>query len=192
MGSNYREIISDQIIMSNQITLCPCGSKKQFAECCQPIHQSAASATHPEQIMRARYSAHVLGLVDFVVATYHPRCEAEQHREAIADSVHSKWLGLQVINSEIADNGEGFVEFRAMYQDGKDQYTLHERSRFLQKTVNGELQWFYIDGDYPENHTAEETAETPPAIQPAVSTKTIGRNDPCTCGSGKKFKKCCG
>jgi len=20
----------------------------------------------------------------------------------------------------------------------------------------------------------------------------IGRNDPCTCGSGKKFKKCCG
>ncbi len=25
----------------------------------------------------------------------------------------------------------------------------------------------------------------------AVSNK-VGRNDPCTCGSGKKYKKCCG
>ncbi|MDD4874346.1 MAG: SEC-C metal-binding domain-containing protein, partial [Dehalococcoidales bacterium] len=27
---------------------------------------------------------------------------------------------------------------------------------------------------------------------PKVQGKTIGRNDPCPCGSGKKFKKCCG
>ena len=33
------------------------------------------------------------------------------------------------------------------------------------------------------------TDDYPPA--PAVSTK-IGRNDPCPCGSGKKYKKCCG
>jgi len=26
----------------------------------------------------------------------------------------------------------------------------------------------------------------------AVSDKTVGRNDPCPCGSGKKYKKCCG
>ena len=25
-----------------------------------------------------------------------------------------------------------------------------------------------------------------------VSSKVVGRNDPCTCGSGKKYKKCCG
>ena len=24
-----------------------------------------------------------------------------------------------------------------------------------------------------------------------LKTKHIGRNDPCPCGSGKKFKKCC-
>ncbi|MEW6066865.1 MAG: preprotein translocase subunit SecA [Nitrospirota bacterium] len=29
-------------------------------------------------------------------------------------------------------------------------------------------------------------------IQPARRDKKIGRNDPCPCGSGKKFKKCCG
>jgi len=26
---------------------------------------------------------------------------------------------------------------------------------------------------------------------PAAANK-VGRNDPCPCGSGKKFKKCCG
>lgn len=35
-------------------------------------------------------------------------------------------------------------------------------------------------------HTAPQ-----PAGQPA-QTKTVGRNDPCPCGSGKKYKKCCG
>ena len=27
--------------------------------------------------------------------------------------------------------------------------------------------------------------------QPIKSNKTVGRNEPCPCGSGKKFKKCC-
>lgn len=31
------------------------------------------------------------------------------------------------------------------------------------------------------------------AIQPIVrNAPKIGRNDPCICGSGKKYKKCCG
>ena len=28
--------------------------------------------------------------------------------------------------------------------------------------------------------------------KPAQSTKKVGRNDPCPCGSGKKYKDCCG
>jgi preprotein translocase subunit SecA len=28
--------------------------------------------------------------------------------------------------------------------------------------------------------------------KPIVNKDTVGRNDPCTCGSGKKYKKCCG
>jgi len=39
---------------------------------------------------------------------------------------------------------------------------------------------------FPEESNAGEDAPAPPA-----STK-IGRNDPCPCGSGKKYKKCCG
>ncbi|EOX3103618.1 SEC-C metal-binding domain-containing protein, partial [Vibrio cholerae] len=46
---------------------------------------------------------------------------------------------------------------------------LEERSRFLKENNC----WFYIDGEFPA------------AIKQ-------GRNDPCACGSGKKYKKCCG
>ena len=34
--------------------------------------------------------------------------------------------------------------------------------------------------------------DTPTAINPKYIGKTIGRNEPCLCGSGKKYKKCCG
>jgi len=41
-----------------------------------------------------------------------------------------------------------------------------------------------------ENQPAEEVA--PGKLQPVRVGKKIGRNDPCPCGSGKKYKKCCG
>ncbi|ODA35982.1 hypothetical protein A8L45_02385 [Veronia pacifica] len=124
--------------------------------------------------MRARYAAHELGLVDFVVSTYHPSCQAEQHRQGIEDSIKSDWLGLQVINSSIDESGkQGYVEFKAHYSDQGQQFCLHEKSRFLLENVNNKPLWFYIDGVFP-------------------GTIKAGRNDPCPCGSGKKFKKCCG
>jgi len=67
-----------------------------------------------------------------------------------------------------SSDSEGVVEFAADYQGGQ----LHERSRFLKE----EGKWFYLNGD----------------ILPPVTAAKVGRNDPCPCGSGKKFKKCCG
>ncbi|MEC6795805.1 YchJ family metal-binding protein [Photobacterium sp. S4TG1] len=174
--------------MSKHHNECPCGSQKLLVECCKPIHLNHASATHPEQLMRARYSAHVLGLVDFVVQTYHSSCEAEHHREAIAESINLTWLGLEVMNSEIAANGQGFVEFKACYKEAGEEYILQERSRFVQESINGQQYWFYIDGEYPQPPPSEQ----PSAPKPVTTAKTVGRNDPCLCGSGKKYKKCCG
>ena len=42
----------------------------------------------------------------------------------------------------------------------------------------------------PEDISDIERALSPPA--PVTAAPKIGRNDPCPCGSGKKFKKCCG
>lgn len=123
--------------------------------------------------MRARYSAHVVGLVDFIVSTYHPSCNAETDREAIADSVNSNWKRLQVIK---IDNGstenEGYVHFKAFLEEQGKELCLEERSRFVKE----DGLWFYIDGEFPQHN----------------QTLKLGRNDPCICGSGKKYKKCCG
>ena len=38
-----------------------------------------------------------------------------------------------------------------------------------------------------------DEAPRPPPVEPIHrASKDIGRNDPCPCGSGKKYKKCCG
>ncbi len=164
------------------ITICPCHSGKTYQECCEPVHQDAHAATLPEQLMRARYSAHVLGLVDFVVDTYHASCHAEKQRDAIAESINSDWVKLDVHSSEDgASSDEGYVTFSAYFnQDGK-QLCLTERSRFVRE----QGQWFYIDGTFPEQSLDER-------LNQPINALKVGRNDPCICGSGKKFKKCCG
>ncbi len=124
--------------------------------------------------MRARYSAHVVGLVDFVVNTYNPSCGAESERKAIADSVQSDWQRLEVVNTQVGSHSdEGFVHFKAYFKQDGEEYCLEERSRFVRE--NG--LWYYIDGVFP---------------QQAPQQTKVGRNDPCICGSGKKYKKCCG
>ncbi|EGU38113.1 hypothetical protein VII00023_19294 [Vibrio ichthyoenteri ATCC 700023] len=164
---------------------CPCGNPINYEQCCQPVHLDHHQAQTPEQLMRARYSAHVKGLVDFVVATYHPSCEAEAQREAIADSVNSHWLSLEVLGSEAGHNQEeGFVTFQAYFEQEEQEFCLEERSRFVREN---DL-WYYIDGEYAEQ---DEEPQDERLSQPIKSLK-VGRNDPCICGSGKKFKKCCG
>jgi len=53
--------------------------------------------------------------------------------------------------------------------------------------------WKYtieLDPDKPENITDLEILLNWP--KPTEAEKKVGRNDPCPCGSGKKYKKCCG
>ncbi|MFT6732935.1 MAG: SWIM/SEC-C metal-binding protein [Polaribacter sp.] len=53
--------------------------------------------------------------------------------------------------------------------------------------------WFgnvVIDADNDEN--IKDLGYLQDQAVVTVKTKNIGRNDPCSCGSGKKFKKCCG
>ncbi|MGY3569276.1 YchJ family protein [Vibrio paucivorans] len=167
------------------MTQCACNSGKNYQDCCQPIHTNHANAATPEQLMRSRYCAHVHGLVDFVVATYHPSCHAEEQRDDIAQSIDSDWKGLEVTSVEPGSHSdEGYVTFKAYFTDAGKEYCLEERSRFVRE--NG--LWFYIDGTFPE----EQPPQPDVRLQQPVSSLKIGRNDPCICGSGKKFKKCCG
>ena len=61
--------------------------------------------------------------------------------------------------------------------------------------LTAKAKWLYTlpewDGVLPEE-TRTEITRTWRADHQAVSKKTVGRNDPCPCGSGKKYKNCCG
>jgi SWIM/SEC-C metal-binding protein len=53
--------------------------------------------------------------------------------------------------------------------------------------------WKYtieLEPDKPEDITDLEILLNPP--KPKIAEEKVGRNEPCSCGSGKKYKKCCG
>ena len=146
---------------------CPCGSGLDYAACCAPLHDGQRSAQSPLELMRSRYSAYALGKGRYLVDTTLAEKRHEEDAALIEEHArHTRWLKLEIIAS--GEEGDtGMVEFKAYYTEGGSIGVLHERSRFLR--VGG--LWYYADGKLFEGK--------------------IGRNDPCPCGSGKKFKKCC-
>ena len=149
---------------------CCCKSGKKSEACCDP-YLSGQSIPAPEQLMRSRYAAFFCGNVDYLIATRDPEYLGLNDRKELTDACrNTKWLGLIVIKTDDSQlsQGIGFVEFAAFYdQNGPGQ--IHENSRF----VNRDGRWYYCDGQM-----------LPPLVW--------GRNQPCWCGSHKKFKKCHG
>ena len=149
---------------------CPCGNPKTFGECCGPYIQGKRPAPTAEALMRSRYTAYCTKNINYLLKTQHPKHQKLNSRQQIATTAQTtNWAGLTVIDREQgqATDTTGIVEFVALYRVGNSVAQLHERSRFL-KEGN---QWFYTDGD----------------ILPPFQPK---RNEPCWCGSGKKFKHC--
>ena len=148
--------------------LCPCGSGKQYSVCCQPFLNRQILPATPEALMRSRYTAYVRQDADYLIATWHPSCHPQQfHATLVQSFAGARWLSLQIIAAEeTGDKSEGYVTFFARFSENQRESFIHERSRFIQE----EKRWYYIDGTFPET----------------------GRNDRCPCGTGKKFKKCCG
>jgi SEC-C motif-containing protein len=158
---------------------CHCGSGQTYSTCCAPYVTGAELAPTAEALMRSRYSAYVEHAVDYLGETLHPAHRADWDREATRRwSEDAEWLGLEIVSSEAGQSGdrEGWVEFVAIFNEGGSQKRHHERSRF--QFEGG--RWYYVDGDTPKPKTLRH--ENP----------RVGRNDPCPCGSGKKYKKCCG
>ena len=164
--------------MKNEDT-CPCNSGKTYGECCGPVIAGVARAETAEALMRARYSAYAAGEVGFLRASMTDESQAEfDEKESRAWVESARWHGLEIISTERGgpDDDEGVVEFRALYTANGEFCNHHERSRFVKS--GGE--WRFADGDFvPDRPMVRETPR-------------IGRNDPCPCGSGKKYKKCCG
>lgn len=162
---------------------CPCGSGRSLDQCCAPYMDGSVWPDDAETLMRSRYSAYVLGRYQWLVDSTHPDYRdgvSVQKLTEQAKDVH--WLRLDVGRVEdgvpAGQNGELFdvVEFHAYYEMEGIPRQLGERSFFARH----EDKIYYVDGVglRPEAYRRPEVK--------------VGRNDPCPCGSGKKYKKCCG
>lgn len=120
--------------------------------------------------MRSRYTAYFLGLERYLLQTWH----ASTRPTSVDLQAGPTWTGLQIRSTEAGAEADerGSVEFVARYLAGGRPGTLHESSRFLRE----EGHWYYVDG----------------RLHDAPDGTKVSRNAPCPCGSGRKFKRCCG
>lgn len=94
--------------------------------------------------MRSRYSAYVLGLEDYLRATWHPATRPAAL--GLDDAPRPQWLGLTVKAHRPLDATHATVEFIARYKLNGRAFRLHETSRF--ERVDG--RWLYVDGEIGE------------------------------------------
>jgi SEC-C motif-containing protein len=128
--------------------------------------------------MRSRYTAYAVHQIDYIIDTCTSNGKADiDRRETSAWSEQSTWLGLKIVSVEKGgpDDTEGTVEFEASYERKGLKDLHHERAQF--KKQDG--RWMYEEG-------------TVAPVTVVRASPKVGRNDPCPCGSGKKYKHCHG
>ncbi len=118
--------------------------------------------------MRSRYTAFARGDLDYLRRSWHPDFVPDN----LTIDEQLSWLGLEILNTSEADN-TAEVEFEASFLSQGTVDALHERSRFVRQ----QGQWLYTEGNL---------------LPGSFKAWKPGRNEPCPCGSGKKFKRCCG
>ncbi len=156
---------------------CPCGSGSEFDDCCGPYLGGEAAPT-PEALMRSRFTAFVRGDLDHIENTHAPEARADFDRAA-AESRNDtvQWVALEILDTAGGgpDDDTGTVEFAGRYKSDGGAGVHHERSSFRRE----DDRWLYVDGDINPKSAPRRV-------------RRVGRNEPCPCGSGKKYKKCCG
>lgn len=172
--------------------LCPCGSSLKYKECCEPIIKGQQKAKTAEQLMRSRYTAYTQAQIDYLKKTLAPESRSDFDESNTREwAKQAKWKSLEILSTEkgTENDTKGVVEFMAKYEHEGVVLEHHEVSTF-RKSDSGD--WYFIDGD-AHTHKEGETHLHHAKPQTIVREEPkIGRNEPCSCGSGKKYKKCCG
>lgn len=175
---------------------CDCGSGLSYAECCEPYITGQKPAPTAEALMRARYTAHVKAAISFLKESTDSKARKHFDEKQVRDwAKNSEWLGLNIVTVQGGGESDdrGVVEFMARYRQKGKVFDHHEVAKF--RKADGV--WYFVDGDahvheegvHDHHHDHHHHA---PVTQVVRESPKIGRNDPCPCGSGKKYKKCHG
>lgn len=155
-------------------SICLCGSGIQYNACCYSFHIKKQFPTTAVSLMRSRFTAYVMQNEDYLLETW----DAAKRPEKIDFSKEqAQWTKLEILNLKKGGDkdNKGIVEFKAYYILENEEYVMNEISRFKKSAG----QWQYLDGLVK-------------SVGKVKQQSNLGKNAPCSCGSGKKFKRCCG
>lgn len=149
-------------------THCPCQSGMPYAQCCEPFHLGKQLPHTAEQLMRSRYSAYTQVNIAYIVATTVPSQQKLLDQQTMTEwGKSTQWAGLNILaHNPNLSKIHSSVEFKAFFNTDNGIEAHHEHSLF----VKIDDRWYFVD--------------------PTVPLPTM--KQPCLCGSGKKFKHCCG
>ncbi len=149
-----------------------------YSQCCEPLIKGHKQAKTAEQLMRARYAAYTQIEMDFIEHTHDPETRHDIDMAASREWAETtQWDGLEIVETQQGgvDDEVGTVEFEATFLTEEGPQIHHELSQFHKR----DGVWYYSDSTHPKRTVVRASPK-------------VGRNEPCPCGSGKKYKKCCG
>ncbi|MFY8273276.1 YchJ family protein [Pseudoalteromonas sp. SSDWG2] len=150
--------------------MCFCGSPQPYEQCCGVYILGGQKAPSPLALMKSRYSAFCTKAIDYLCDTCSTNAIVDNTKEDVAQFADvAQFVNLEIVDSQL-EATPPVVEFKAYYLFNNTLSCIHERSSFVFERD----QWCYDKG----------------VIFPSKDVK-VNRNDPCPCGSSKKFKKCC-
>jgi len=160
--------------MPDSKLLCLCGSNINYIDCCQPYHNSEKSPETAEALLRSRFTGYVMQNVAYLLDTWDIGTRPHNIDFSNEDAI---WTKLEIVNIKKGGkkHTKGIIEFKAYYTTNSEEYVLNEISRFKKSSSR----WLYMDGIVKSTSLLGQQTEQ-------------GKNAPCSCGSGKKFKRCCG
>ncbi len=154
---------------------CPCCSGQTFGQCCAPVLSGKSPAADAEKLMRSRYTAHVVHDDRYLHFSYLPSAKQPYVKEVYEPAMTWTKLEVHAHTPEVRPN-TSWVEFSAYFEEKGQKGVLQEKAEF--QRINGA--WIFT-----------KTLRNGPAPIRVAAKASAGRNDPCPCGSGKKYKQCC-
>lgn len=122
--------------------MCYCGNELEYEKCCGLFIKGKKLPETPLETMKSRYSAFVVGAIDYLIESHHPETRHEVSREDIKIwSKKSKWISLKIIKTSEINifSVEGTVKFEAKYKL-KGKTFIHREHSLFKKEGN---RWYY-------------------------------------------------
>ena len=177
------------------MNMCSCGSGRPSDACCEPYLAGFDTPPSAEALMRSRFVAYTRADIDYLERTSGGEAAAEfSRKDATSWAKNATFTKLEVLATEAGQPSDttGLVDFAATYVEQGRTLVLRERSLFVREGREAAAHGFARAASPdatpgPWRYVGRQKGDTLKRDAPRV-----GRNDPCPCGSGLKFKKCHG